>query len=50
MLIRLVLAVKNKDIRNTLEKHFSQTDVRMESFGHLKTAWQKVVEAARILL
>ncbi|MBU4318282.1 MAG: sigma-54 dependent transcriptional regulator [Proteobacteria bacterium] len=45
MLIRLVLAVKNKDIRNTLEKHFSQTDVRMESFGHLKTAWQKVVRS-----
>jgi DNA-binding NtrC family response regulator len=45
MLIRLVLAVKNKEIRTSLEKHFSQTDVRMESFGHLKAAWQKVVRS-----
>ena len=45
MLIRLLLAIKNKDIQNALAQHFSQTDVRVESFGHLKTPWQKVVRS-----
>ena len=45
MLIRLVLAIQNKDIRKALEKHFSQTDIRVACFGHLKTAWQQVVRS-----
>ena len=45
MLIRLVLAIQNRELQKALEKHFSQTEVRVASFGHLKTPWQQMVRS-----
>ena len=45
MLIRLVLAIQNKDLQKAIEKHFSQTDVRVASFGSVKTPWPQVVRS-----
>ena len=45
MLIRLVLSIQDKEIQKALEKHFSQSDVRVASFGHIKTPWQQVVRS-----
>ena len=45
MLIRLVLAIKDRRMEKILEKHLSNTDVRIECFGQLKTAWQKIVRS-----
>ena len=45
MLIRLVLALKDQTLEKRLEKHFLKMDVRVECFGHLKTAWQKIVRS-----
>lgn len=43
MLIRLTLAIKDKGLQRYLERKFSHPDVRVECFGHMRTAWQKVV-------
>jgi two-component system response regulator AtoC len=45
MLIRLVLAIEQKDLQRHLEKKFSLTDVRVECFGQMKSIWQKVVRS-----
>lgn len=45
MLIRVGLSVKDKSMQNQLEKALSYFDVRVESFGHLRSAWQKVVRS-----
>jgi two-component system response regulator AtoC len=45
MLIRVGLSVKDKSMQNHLEKALAQFDVRVESFGHLRSAWQKVVRS-----
>ncbi|UCD77836.1 MAG: sigma-54-dependent Fis family transcriptional regulator [Desulfobacterales bacterium] len=45
MLIRVGLSVKDKSMQNHLQKALSHFDVRVESFGHLRSAWQKVVRS-----
>ena len=45
MLIRVGLSVKDRNMQNHLEKALSYFDVRVESFGHLRSAWQKVVRS-----
>ena len=45
MLIRLVLALKEQALEKVLEKKLSQMDVRVERYGHLKNAWQKIVRS-----
>ena len=45
MLIRVGLSVKDRSMQNHLEKALSYFDVRVESFGHLRSAWQKVVRS-----
>ena len=45
MLIRLVLAIKDKSLERYLEDKFSLPDVRVECYGQLRTAWQKVVRS-----
>ena len=45
MLIRLVLAIKQKDLQKHLERKFSLHDVRVECFGVTQDIWQKVVRS-----
>lgn len=45
MLSRLVLAVKNKVLQNNLQKRISHTDIHLECCGHMKNAWQTVVQS-----
>ena len=45
MLIRLVLAIKQKDLQRHLERKFSLYDVRVECFGAAQDIWQKVVRS-----
>ena len=45
MLIRVGLSVKSRNLQNHLEKALSYSDVRVESFGHLRSAWLKVVRS-----
>jgi two-component system, NtrC family, response regulator AtoC len=45
MLIRVGLSVKDKSMQNHLQKALAHFDVRVESFGHLRSAWQKVVRS-----
>jgi two-component system response regulator AtoC len=45
MLIRVGLSVKSKYMQAHLEEALSQFDVRVESFGHPRSAWQKVVRS-----
>ncbi len=40
MLIRLVLMIKEKELEKRLRTHFSQTNVRLESLGHLNNPFQ----------
>jgi len=43
MLIRLTLAIKDNKLQRHLERKFSQSDIRVDSLGHLPDAWQKLV-------
>lgn len=45
MLIRVGLAVKDRSIQRHLERKLSYSDVRVESFGQLRSVWQKVVRS-----
>jgi two-component system, NtrC family, response regulator AtoC len=45
MLIRLILAIKQKDLQRHLERKFSLSDVRVESLGRTRDIWQKVVRS-----
>lgn len=45
MLIRVGLSVKSRNMQTHLEKALSYSDVRVESFGHLRSAWLKVVRS-----
>jgi two-component system response regulator AtoC len=45
VLIRVGLSVKNKGMQSHLEKALSYFDVRVEAFGDLHSAWQKVVRS-----
>ena len=45
MLIRVGLSVKSRNMQNHLEQALSYSDVRVESFGHLRSAWLKVVRS-----
>ena len=45
MLIRLVMAIKNKSLERHLEQRFSLSDVRVECFGGTDGVWQKVVRS-----
>ncbi len=42
MLLRLVMAIKDKRLRSALQSDFSESDVQVECFGHLRNAWQKI--------
>jgi len=46
MLLRLVLSVKSKGLENYFQKHFTQSDVRVESLGHLKNPFQKALRTS----
>ena len=45
MLIRLVLAVKDKNLQKHLEEKFSLVDVRVDCLSQVKNIWQKVVHS-----
>ena len=45
MLIRMALAVTDRSLQRHLAKTLSSADVRVESFGHLRSAWQNVVRS-----
>lgn len=45
MLIRLVLAIKNKNLQTYLEGRFQEADIRVESCSHEKTSWQNVIRS-----
>lgn len=45
MLIRVGLSVKSSSMQKHLEEALSYSDVRVESFGHLRTSWEKVVRS-----
>jgi two-component system response regulator AtoC len=45
MLIRMALAVTDKSLQKQLAEKLSSSDVRVESFGQLRSAWQKVVRS-----
>ena len=45
MLTRLVLAIINKGLQSHLEQNVSNPDVLLESYGHGKNAWQKVLQS-----
>lgn len=45
MLIRLVLAVKNKPLQKHLEEKFSQADVQVNCIKEKKNIWRKVVRS-----
>jgi len=45
MLIRMALAVRDKSLQRHLADKLSSSDVRVESFGDLRAAWQNVVRS-----
>ena len=45
MLIRMALAVTDRTLHRHLVDKLSFSDVQLESFGHLRTAWQNVVRS-----
>ncbi len=45
MLIRLAFSIRSKKLENQLKRRFLLSDVRVESYGQLKTPWQKVVRS-----
>jgi len=45
VLIRMALAVTDRSLLRHLADKLSSSDVRVESFGHLRSAWQKVVRS-----
>lgn len=45
MLIRMGLAIKDKHLQRHLEREFSHSDFRVESFGHRQSCWQKVIRS-----
>jgi two-component system, NtrC family, response regulator AtoC len=45
MLIRLVLAAKDKDLQKHLKEKFTLVDVRVDCFSQDKNIWQKVVRS-----
>jgi len=45
MLIRMALAVTDRSLQRHLAEELSSSDVRVESFGHLRSAWQHVVRS-----
>ncbi len=45
MLIRLGLAIKDKSLRRELLHKLSESDVRVETFGPLRSVWQQVVRS-----
>ena len=45
MLIRLVLAIRNKQLQRRLEKSFSVSDVQVKSCRQPRTAWQELVRS-----
>ncbi|MBN2311124.1 MAG: sigma-54-dependent Fis family transcriptional regulator [Candidatus Hydrogenedentes bacterium] len=45
MLIRLVLAIKDKRLEEYLKRRFELGDVRIESHGHLSLPWQRVMRS-----
>ena len=45
MLIRMALAVRDRSLQRHLAEKLSSSDVRVESFGHLRSAWQKVIRS-----
>jgi two-component system response regulator AtoC len=45
MLIRLVLAIKNKSLQTYVEGRFQEDDIRVENYSHVKTSWQNVIRS-----
>lgn len=45
MLMRLALAVSDRKLQQQLRGKLSSPDVRVESYGHLRSAWQNVVRS-----
>jgi DNA-binding NtrC family response regulator len=45
MLMRMALAVTDRKLQQQLSEKLSSPDVRVESFGHLRSAWQNVVRS-----
>jgi len=45
MLIRMALAVRDKNLQRHLADKLSSSDVRVESFGDLRAAWQNVIRS-----
>jgi len=45
VLIRMALAVTDRSLQRHLADKLSSSDVRLESFGHLRAAWQNVVRS-----
>lgn len=45
MLIRLGLAIKDKSMQRDLLQRLSDSDVRVETFGPLRSVWQQVVRS-----
>lgn len=45
MLIRVGLAVKDRNIQKYLAQKLSDPDIRLESFGRERTAWQKLLRS-----
>jgi two-component system, NtrC family, response regulator AtoC len=45
MLTRLIFALKDVGLQKLLEEKISMADVQIESFGHKKNPWQKVVQS-----
>jgi DNA-binding NtrC family response regulator len=43
VLIRLGLAIKDRGLQRYLERKLAEYDVRVESFGQLRSVWQKVL-------
>ncbi len=46
MLLRLVLVIKDKRLETFFSEYFAQSDVRVESLGHLKNPFQKAVRTS----
>lgn len=46
MLLRLVLAVKDKGLEAHFQEYFTQADVRVECLGHLKNPFQKALRTS----
>ena len=45
MLIRLVLAIRNKSLQTYVEGRFQEADIRVENYSHVKTSWQNVIRS-----